>query len=448
MIRIKSQLREILNNQGFQRYSINTAWVMGEKISRMFIGIFVISWIARYLGPQQFGLLNYAQSFVFLFTAISTLGLDSIVVRELVKKEDNRNKLLGSAFFLKLIGALILLPIIVIIVQFTSNDNYTNLLIFIIAFATIFQSFNVIDFYFQSKVISKYTAIANSVTFGISSLIKILLIIINAPLVAFALMSIFDIGILATGLLLFYLSHVKKHDLQPDKRSFFGWEFDKKTAYFLLKSSWPLILSTIVITIYMRIDQVMIKEILDFQSVGQYAAATRLSEAWYFIPVAIVNSLFPAIVNAKKVSSELYIKRLQSLYTLLVWLAIAVSILISFFGDSIVMILYGNDFSQAASVLIIHIWTGIFVFLGIAFSSYLIAENWAKKAFYRTLLGAIINIILNIILIPNYGLIGAAIATLIGQLVANVIYDIFDKSLWPQLGLKLKAFFPIYILRS
>lgn len=448
MIKIKSQLKEIIDNKGFRRYSFNTAWVMSEKILRMFLGIFVISWIARYLGPQQFGLLNYAQSFVFLFTAISTLGLDSIVVRELVKQEDNRNKLLGSAFFLKLIGALVLLPVIGIAIQFTSNDSFTNLLVFIIAFATIFQSFNVIDFYFQSKVISKYAAIANSVTFGISSTIKILLILVNAPLVSFALMSIFDMAILAGGLALFYFSYVKKHDSDVFKKGFLGWEFDKKTAYFLLKSSWPLMLSTIVITIYMRIDQVMIKEILDYQSVGQYAAATRLSEAWYFIPIAIVNSLFPAIINAKKVSNELYIKRLQSLYTLLVWLAIAVSILISFFGDSIVMILYGNDFSQAASVLIIHIWTGIFVFLGVAFSSYLIAENWPKKAFYRTLFGAIINIFLNLILIPTYGLIGAAFATLIGQLFANVVYDVLDKSLWPQLRLKLNAFFPIYILRS
>ncbi|HDY85387.1 MAG TPA: flippase, partial [Methylophaga sp.] len=144
------------------RYFQNTSWLMGEKILRMSVGLFVGIWVARYLGPEQFGLLSYAQSFVFLFTVIATLGLDGIVVRELVKDKTQRDVLLGTAFGLKLIGAFLILPILAIAVQLTSNDNYTNLLVFIIASATIFQSFNVIDFYYQSKVLSKYVALANT----------------------------------------------------------------------------------------------------------------------------------------------------------------------------------------------------------------------------------------------------------------------------------------------
>ena len=144
------------NHQGFMKYFKNTSWLFFEKILRMFVGLFIGIWVARYLGPERFGLFSYAQSFVGLFVAIATLGLDGIVVRELVKDESRTNELIGTAFYLKLIGAILTLLVLVIATQFTSNDRYTNLLVFIIASATIFQSFNVVDMYFQSKVLSKY----------------------------------------------------------------------------------------------------------------------------------------------------------------------------------------------------------------------------------------------------------------------------------------------------
>ena len=171
-----NKFRFLKNNAGFKCYANNIFWLMGEKILRMFVALFVGIWIARYLGPEQFGLLSYAQSFVFLFTAITTLGLDGIVVRELVKDESRRDKLLGTAFGLKLVGAILILPILALAVQLTSNDDYTNLLVFIIASATIFQSFNVIDFYYQSKVLSKYVALTNGVSLALSSIIKIALV--------------------------------------------------------------------------------------------------------------------------------------------------------------------------------------------------------------------------------------------------------------------------------
>ena len=187
---------------------------------------------------------------------------------------------------------------------------------------------------------------------------------------------------------------------------------------------------------------------MNAEAVGQYAAAVRLSEAWYFIPMAIASSLFPSIINAKKVSDKLYLERLQRLYSLMVWLAIAIALPMTFLSDWVVNLLYGNAYQEAGSVLMIHIWTGVFVFLGVAFSHYLIVENLMMKSFYRTALGTILNIIFNFILIPKYGIYGAAIATLLGQMTANLIYDIFDKTLWSQLKMKLKAIFPIYLIRG
>ncbi len=408
-----SKLKKLRQHHGFMRYFENISWLMSEKFLRMFIGLFVGIWVARYLGPEQFGLLSYAQSFVFLFIAISTLGLDSIVVRELVKDESKRDVLLGTAFGLKLVGAILILPILAMAVQLTSNDDYTNSLIFITASLTIFQSFNVIDFYYQSKVLSKYVALANAISLAISSIIKIALILGNAPLVAFALITVFDVAVVSVGLIYFY----KKNS----QLKLFNWRFEWKMAKKLLQYSWPLILSGLVISLYMRIDQVMIKEILDADAVGQYAAAVRLSTAWYFIPLAIATSFFPAIINAKKISEELYFSRLQRLYSLMIFLAIAIALPVTFLSDWVILLLYGSEYSQAGEVLMIHIWAGIFVFLGVAWSKWILNENKQNLVLISHILGAVINVGLNLYFIDKYGVVGAAYSTIISYFLSQII---------------------------
>ena len=415
------------------KYFKNTSWLFGEKILRMIVGLFVGIWVARYLGPEQFGLLSYAGAFVGIFTAISTLGLDGIIVRELVKDESKRDVLLGTAFRLKLIGAFGVLLFLAIAVNFTSNDRFTNVLIFIIASATIFQSLNVVDMYFQSKVLSKYIVYGNVISLFISTLIKITLLLNEAPLIAFAWVVLFDSFVLAIGFLYFYsYNHL----------SFRSWKFEESVAISLLKDSWPLILSGIVVSIYMKIDQIMIKEMLDSESVGQYAAAVRLSEAWYFIPMVISSSLFPAIINAKKQSEELYYARLQKLYDLMVWMAIAIAIPMTFMSDWVVELLYSEQYSHAGSVLMIHIWAGVFVFLGVASGKWFVSENLQMLSFWRTFYGMLSNIILNIFLIPKYGIQGAAVATLISYFIAGLLFDFFNNKTKKVFYMKLNTINP------
>lgn len=431
LLLLKAQL---LGHAGIRRYGANTAWLMGEKVLRMFMGLFVGIWVARYLGPEQFGLLSYAQSFVFLFTAIATLGLDSIVVRELVKDNSQRNALLGTAFTLKLIGSLCILPLLWLGVQPTSNDSYTNLLIFIIASGTIFQSFNVIDFYYQSSVLSKYVAFANTITLAISSIIKIVLILNESSLLAFAIVGVFDTVILALGLIYFYW--------QKTHHSLREWQFDKVVAKRLLKDSWPLILSSVMISLYMKIDQVMIKEMLDNNAVGQYAAAVRISEAWYFLPMAICSSIFPAIINAKKVSEVLYYQRLQRLYSIMVWLGIAVALPVTFMSDWIISLLYGSAYIEAGQILMIHVWAGVFVGLGVASSAWINIEKLMLISTFRTAFGLVINVSLNYLLIIYIGIIGAAIATLLSQIFAAYVYDILDRRMHKNFKMKTSSLFP------
>ena len=432
------QIQRLKSHQGFLKYFKNTSWLLSEKIFKAFTEVFVGIWIARYLGPEQFGLFSYAQSFAALFLVLATLGLDGIVIRELVKDESKADKLIGTAFVLKLIGAIVVFAILAAAVGLTSNDTYTNTLVFIIASATIFQAFNVVDFYFQAKVLSKYVAFVNAITLFISSVVKIVLILNEAPLIAFAWIVLFDSIVLAIGFIYIYIKKNTTSSIQY-------LSFNKLTAIDLLRDSWPLILSGIVTSIYMRIDQVMIKEILDTEAVGQYAAAVRLSEAWYVIPVVIASSLFPAIVNAKKQNEELYYLRLQKLYNLMTWMAITIAIAMTFLSDWVVDLLYGSQYDQAGGVLMIHAWSGIFVFLGVASGKWFLSENLQVLAFWRTFYGMIINIVLNIFLIPKYGIQGAAVATLVSQSVAAYFFDFFNSKTRGMFYAKTKS---LLLIRS
>ena len=402
------------------KYFKNTSWLFSEKILRMVVGLFVTVWVARYLGPEQFGVFSYAISFVGLFAVISTLGLDGIIVRELVKDESRRDAILGTAFILKLTGALGVFLFLAAAVNFTSNDLYTNTLVFIIAAATVLQSFNVIDYYFQSKILSKYVVFSNIISLSVTSVIKIVLILYEAPLVAFAWVVVFDAFVLACGLVYFFNNN---HLLIK------SWRFNKAVAIDLLKDSWPFILSGIAISIYLKMDQIMIKEMIGSEAVGQYAVAVTLSEVWYFVPMIISSSLLPAIINSKKINEGLYRSRLQRLYDLMVVLSILIAFITTFLGNWVVEVLYGEQYNQSASVLIIHIWAGVFVFLGVASGKWLLIENIPIFSAINTAIGAIMNVFLNYFLINEIGIKGAALATVISYAFSGyILLALFDKT--------------------
>lgn len=396
-------------HQGFRRYFANTSWMFAEQILRMLAGLLVGIWVARYLGPAQFGVFSYAVAFAALFGSVAKLGLDSIVVRDLVRRPDSRDLYLGTAFWLKLLGSIVMLAIIAFAVRLTSNNSITNIYIFIIAGGAVLQSFGVIDFYFQSKVLSKYVAISKLTQLVTSSLLKLYLVFTGAELIWFVLVTLVDQITLALALYLAY---------RCQKTTSFYRRFDLTTAKQLLRDSWPLIISGLVIMIYMRIDQIMIKEMLGEQEVGLYSAATRIAEVWYFIPVLLTASLFPSIINAKKVSEQLYYSRLQRLYALMFWISTAIALPMAFLSNWIVAILYGEAYQSAGQVLMIQIWAGIFVFLGVASGKWFISEGLQRYSTINATVGAIANVSLNSLLIPKYGISGAAMATVISQATA------------------------------
>ena len=401
---------------GFRRYAANTSWMFAEQMMRMVAGLLVGIWVARYLGPAQFGLFSYSLAFAALFSSIAKLGLDSIMVRDLVREPTQRDVYMGTAFWLKIIGAITMLGVIGIALQLTTSDSTTKLYIFIIASGAIFQSFEVVDFYFQSKVLSKFVSICKLIQLFISSLIKIYLIYTDSGLFWFVVVSLIDQITLAATLYLAY---------RYQKIGMYFKFFDKQVAKKLLIDGWPLILSGLAIMIYMRIDQIMIKEMLGEKDVGLYSAATRISEVWYFIPVLIANSIFPSIVNSKTISEELYSSRMQRLYSFMFWAAIAVALSVTLLGNIIITSLYGEAYREAGIVLMIHIWAGVFVFVGVGSSKWFICEGLQKFATINTIAGGIANILLNLLLIPIYGIYGAAVATIISYAIAAYFSNFF-----------------------
>lgn len=396
---------------GLQSVIGNSGWLFAEKILRMGAGLLVGVWIARYLGPAQFGLWNYATAFAAIFGAFASLGLDGIVIRELVKHPERQNQILGSAFILKLVGgvATILISGLAIFLL-RSGDPLTIGLVGISAAGFIFQSVNVIDFNFQAKVQSRNTVMATTAAFLLMTGVKVFLILTSAPLIAFAWAGLAEMALTALFLMAAYqLNHL---DIRE-------WRCERQVMHALLKESWPLILAGLAVMLYMRIDILMLQEMVGDREVGIYAAATRLSEIWYFLPAVIISSVSPSIIKSHADDAVLYFRKLRNLYLLMVCLAIGVALPASILSNLLVNILYGDEFKDAAIILAIHLWASIAVFLGMASSQHLLAENLQKISFYRTLIGLASNICLNFLLIPKMGAKGAAIATVISYFVAT-----------------------------
>ena len=426
LIRVKLE-----NRHGLQAIIANTGWLFADRIFRMVVGLFVYVWIARYLGPEQFGLWNFAIAFAALFGAFATLGLDGIVIRELVTNPERKNEILGTAFALKLIGGAVTLLIALFAISLVrSGETLTLWLVGLSAAGFIFHSLNVIDFYFQAKVKSRYTVYAANGAFILMTLVKISLLLTSASLIAFAWAGLGEIALTAIFLLVAYrLNH---HNIRE-------WRYDGRVACELLKNSWPLIISSLAIMIYVRIDQIMIGQMLGDKEVGLYSAAVRISEVWYFIPMAIISSVFPAIIESKKKSEILYLGRLQKLYDLMVWLSIAVAVPMTFLSGWVVMLLFGQPYALAGTVLAIHVWAGLFVALGVARGQWLLVENLQKYGLWFVVAGAVVNVAGNFLLIPIYGIEGAAIATLFSQAVVAVVAPFFIVKTRPSLIMLVRA---------
>ncbi len=425
-------LKEKWNHAGFQRYFANTSWMFIGRIFVLAISFVVNIYIARYLGPGNFGLLNYTFSIVGLFGILASLGVDGIISREIIKNHGKKDEIIGTSFYIRLFGSVLAILAILIVARGTTDDPMLIGLIGMYSMVYLFNAFGVIDTYFQSQVLSKYPTFIMMGVGVISTVLKIVVMASGAGIIWLVAVYTFESAVTTVGLL--YIFARKGH-------SFRSWRFDRKIAVQLLKDSLPLMLSGAAVATYMDIDQIMIKNILGNEPAGIYAVAVKLSEVWYFIPGVICGSLFPAIVNARQASRELYESRLKKLYFVMFWLPALIALFTTVFGGFLVRLLFGAEYQGAVTALQIYVWGGVAISLGFVVSQYLIAENFTKIAALTAVVGAAVNVGMNIVLIPRYGIEGAAFATLVSYVTVTFSILLFKKTR-PHAMLILRSIVP------
>lgn len=408
--------------------------MLAEQLLRIISGLFVGIYVARYLGPEQFGAISYVLAISALLMGIARMGMDSVLVRELVSEPARHNQLMGTAFWIMNASALgCFVAAVVSIFHFNESDDikiYTS----IVATSSFFTSFLVIDYFFQSKIKSKYSAICKSLTLSGMAALKLYLIFNEAGLLWFVIASVLDHIVLAGFLIVAMYSSQSLAFLRH-----FSWLEAKD----MLSSAWPMMLSTVAILIYMRIDQVMIRNMLGLHEVGVYSAAVKIFDAWFILPYTITISLLPAIAKLRQGDEAHYHKRLMHLFRVIIWLCILAAILVSLISEQLMVVAFGEDYRSSAPVLNVLMCSAVFAAMGSVSARYFIAERMERKIVLRTALSAALNIALNLLLIPVYGIMGAAVATLTCSFFSSYLMDWFDKDLRALLKIKHSAFFGV-----
>jgi len=358
-------------------------------------------------------MLSYSLAFAGVFSALAGLGLDGIVIREVSKDPSKKDVILGTAFSMKVGGAVVAFLITVVSIYAIRPGDYTTIIMTsIIAFSLIFTAGDVIDLWFQSRIESKYTVLAKNTAFIVAAVTKILLIVLRGPLIAFAIASLLEVSLAALGLVFFY---------RREGNRIVSWKSDYSVAKVLLMESWPLIIAGFATFIYMKIGQLMLGSMLGNKPLGIYSAAIKFSEIWYFIPVAIHSSVFPIMVEQKKRNEKLFFLRFGKICSLMSSIGIGIAVIMTAASGWLVRLVYGSSFSDAGPILAIHIWAGVFVFVGVAGSIWTMIEGYQKFQLLSTVTGGIITVVANLVFIPIYGGIGAAISTVVAYATAGYL---------------------------
>jgi len=416
-------MRRLRLSEGRARIVESSLWLLGERVVSLAVAFVIGVIVANHLGVQDFGRLMFALALVSLVATFTSGGLSGLVVRDLVRRPEERHQILGTVFVVRMAAGLVALVALVIVTAVVNAGKPGDwLLVFVIAAGFCFNATDAADFWFQAQTKLRYTSYARLAgSFGGSAL-RLLMVLLDAPLVAFAVAVALE-QVIVSGVLV--AAYVR---LEGSVRR---WRHEGPRARRYLKESWPLMLSGVANTLNLRVDQVLLGALASASAVGTYAIAARLSEVWYFVPVALASALFPAIIRAKDVDEAAYRRRLQQLYGLFAWMAIAVAVALAFLSGPLIGTLYSDQFSEAASVLVVHVWTAPFLFMGVIFSKWLIVEGLLMTSLIRHGFGAVLNIVLNLILIPKHGPIGSAVATLVSYVAATYGACFLTRRTWP-----------------
>lgn len=418
-------INRLLNNRVLK----NVGWLMGGKIIQMIISLAVGVLTARFLGPSNYGLISYAAAYTAFFMAFCTLGMNSVLVKEFVDHPEEDGVVLGTTLVLRAISSLLSGFIIVLVVFFVDADEPTTVAVVAIScIGLLFHIFEIFNYWFQAQLKSKITAMVALAAYTITAVYKIVLLALGKSVLFFAFATSLDYICVAVLLLIVY----KKHG---GRRLCFSLQCAKR----LLKSSYHFILSGMMVAIYSQTDKLMLKQMLGEADVGYYSTATALCNMCGFVLPAIIDSFYPSIIEANNRDEKLFVKRNRQLYAIVFYVSVTVSVLFTLFADLAVGILYGEAYLPAATPLRIITWYTAFSYLGGARSAWIVCKERQKYLKYIYIIAAVLNVIMNMIFIPLWGAAGAALASLITQILTSIVLPLFMPALKENSMLMLEA---------
>lgn len=410
----------------------NAGWLIGAKIYRVVVNLVVSAITARYLGPANYGLINYASSLTALFTAVCTLGINSTLVNELIGNRDSEGKILGSAIGMRLCSSgLSLVTIALLAKMLNPNEPVTVAVVVIYSTTIILQCFDAINYWFQSNLRNRVTAVISVVSYTAAVLYRVILLIAQKNVLWFAFSHVIEFLAMALLLLIAY-----RREAGKDQRL----RFDREISGRLLGNSYHFILSGLMVAAYGQMDRIMLKSMLGTTAVGYYSAASAIVTMWPFVLSALIDSAKPAILEKFKTDRKKFERALICLYGAILYISFAVAIVITGLSKYIILLLYGNAYTAAQGALCILCWDTAFSYLGVARSIWLVPQGTQKIEKYIALTGALCNLLLNALMIPSWGVNGAALATLITQIFTNFLVGFLFKEVRQNNRLILRGF--------
>ncbi|MCZ0305635.1 flippase [Escherichia coli] len=400
---ISIDIRKIINNAG---------WLLFDKFARLVFGLLVGVWVARYLGPATYGDLAYVITMISFFQVIALLGMDSILVRDIANDRAKANEILGSALVMRLCAGILCL-LFVVMVSWLLNGYNTAIMTLLAGGSLIFQCADTIDIWFQSQSQSKRTVISKLFSYTITNILRIVCILTNCPVWAFAVLLSVDAALSSIALCFAYRTFKTQYTWKPVLHKC-------KT---ILLESWPFLISGLSITLYMRVDQILIKNLIGESELGIYAASLQFSTLWNFVPLTLSVSLAPYVARKKKEGVREYYNVLKRIFLLFSFIGWGITVFVSALSPFIVEIMLGDKYLNGVGVLAIHVITNLFICLGVAQSLWIVNERKGYLVIYKSLTGLVVCFACNYLLIPVYGIKGAAISAVIAQFSACILFN-------------------------
>lgn len=427
--------RKIQSREGMQKMTQNFVWLFLDKILKMTVVMAVNIWAYRYLGPENVGIWNYAIAFVTILTPLANLGIDGIVVRDIVNNPLRKNELIGASFMVKLLGSFLMTLFAILMIYFRRPDDVQMMYyVFIIASSNIFLAFDAIDLYNQSQLQSKYTVLSKSIGYLSCAVVKIFLIVWGMSLEWFVWMQFAENAIGALFLVFWYHKNGEKIST---------WKLDFSTAKDLLSQSWPLILTSVTMFVQQNIDQVFLGDWVSDYELGQFSTAAKLIALFGFIPMIIQSTVAPELAKAKSHSNALFMLKMNKVYQIMFVVSVSLIAFCVFFGKWIVVLLYGQEYAQAGALMALMSIRLVFVNYGVAKALYITNFNLFRYFLLTGIVGAVINVALNFYLIPIYESTGAIWASIISLLISIIIIDLFNPHTRQNFKSMMNSFFNI-----